>query len=145
MAIGVNVISSAPYEGKLKKEVHSVGKPKLGKKHICLNCEARFFDLGKTPVVCPKCGTEVVVEKPKKKRSKKAKTEEAAAAALAEEKASNAPAAEDDDEDEDIDDITADDDDDDDDEEGLMEDTSDITGNADEDLEEVLDNVQTED
>jgi uncharacterized protein (TIGR02300 family) len=29
----------------------------LGKKHICSNCGAKFYDLGKTPAICPKCGT----------------------------------------------------------------------------------------
>ncbi len=114
-----------------------MGKPKLGDKHICLNCEARFFDLGKNPAVCPKCGTEAVAEKPKKKRSQKAKAEEAAAAAAAlaeEEAATKASAAEEDDED-----------DDDDEDEGLMEDASDITGDADDDLDEVLEHVKNED
>ncbi len=35
----------------------SVPKPDLGGKHQCLNCSAKFFDLHKDPIVCPKCGT----------------------------------------------------------------------------------------
>ena len=29
---------------------------KLGSKHECTNCGAKFYDFGKTEVVCPKCG-----------------------------------------------------------------------------------------
>jgi uncharacterized protein (TIGR02300 family) len=35
----------------------SVAKPELGNKHQCQNCGARFFDLNKSPITCPKCGT----------------------------------------------------------------------------------------
>ena len=31
-------------------------KPELGNKHQCQHCGTKFFDLNKTPVVCPKCG-----------------------------------------------------------------------------------------
>jgi len=34
-----------------------VAKPELGSKHQCQNCGTRFFDLNKSPAVCPKCGT----------------------------------------------------------------------------------------
>ena len=33
-------------------------KADLGLKFTCVNCAARSFDLKRTPVVCPKCGTE---------------------------------------------------------------------------------------
>jgi uncharacterized protein (TIGR02300 family) len=26
-------------------------------KRLCASCGAKFYDLGKTPIVCPKCGT----------------------------------------------------------------------------------------
>ncbi len=32
-------------------------KPDLGNKRQCQNCSAKFFDLNKDPIVCPKCGT----------------------------------------------------------------------------------------
>lgn len=32
-------------------------KPDLGGKRQCQNCSAKFFDLNKDPIVCPKCGT----------------------------------------------------------------------------------------
>lgn len=34
-----------------------MAKLELGNKHQCQNCGARFFDLNKNPIVCPKCGT----------------------------------------------------------------------------------------
>jgi len=43
-------------------------KPELGEKHSCVSCGARFFDLGKSPATCPKCGTEQPAEQPRLKR-----------------------------------------------------------------------------
>ena len=43
-------------------------KPELGSKRVCVSCSARFYDLTKSPAVCPKCGTEQPVEQPKPKR-----------------------------------------------------------------------------
>jgi uncharacterized protein (TIGR02300 family) len=34
-----------------------VAKSELGTKRLCAGCGAKFYDLGKTPIVCPKCGT----------------------------------------------------------------------------------------
>jgi uncharacterized protein (TIGR02300 family) len=33
-----------------------VAKPELGAKRQCQNCGAKFFDLNKDPIVCPRCG-----------------------------------------------------------------------------------------
>jgi uncharacterized protein (TIGR02300 family) len=33
-----------------------VAKAELGMKLTCESCEARFYDLNKTPGICPKCG-----------------------------------------------------------------------------------------
>ncbi len=30
--------------------------PARGLKHTCSSCEARFYDLGRQPPTCPKCG-----------------------------------------------------------------------------------------
>jgi uncharacterized protein (TIGR02300 family) len=40
-----------------------VAKPELGSKRLCASCGAKFYDLNKSPITCPKCGTplEVVV------------------------------------------------------------------------------------
>ncbi|MFL5074947.1 MAG: TIGR02300 family protein [Microvirga sp.] len=34
-----------------------MAKPELGLKRQCMNCGAKFYDLHRNPVVCPKCGT----------------------------------------------------------------------------------------
>ena len=33
---------------------------KFGKKVVCINCEAKFYDLNRKPAICPHCGTEYV-------------------------------------------------------------------------------------
>jgi uncharacterized protein (TIGR02300 family) len=38
-----------------------VAKPELGTKRLCSNCGAKFYDLGKDPIVCPKCHTALEV------------------------------------------------------------------------------------
>ena len=35
-----------------------MAKPEWGIKRTCQSCGARFYDLMKSPIVCPKCGTE---------------------------------------------------------------------------------------
>jgi uncharacterized protein (TIGR02300 family) len=34
-----------------------VAKPELGAKRQCQACAAKFFDMNRDPIVCPKCGT----------------------------------------------------------------------------------------
>ena len=34
-----------------------MARPELGRKHQCQNCGTRFFDLNRSPIACPKCGT----------------------------------------------------------------------------------------
>jgi uncharacterized protein (TIGR02300 family) len=34
-----------------------VAKPEWGAKRICPSCGARYYDLQRDPVICPKCGT----------------------------------------------------------------------------------------
>lgn len=34
-----------------------MAKPDLGIKRQCQNCGAKFFDLNRDPIICPKCGT----------------------------------------------------------------------------------------
>ena len=33
-----------------------VGRPELGTKCTCASCAERFYDLNRSPAVCPKCG-----------------------------------------------------------------------------------------
>jgi len=37
-------------------------KPELGIKRSCLNCAAHFYDLGRDPIICPKCGHQHTAE-----------------------------------------------------------------------------------
>ena len=34
-----------------------MAKPELGLKRQCMTCGARFYDLNRDPIICPKCGT----------------------------------------------------------------------------------------
>ena len=34
-----------------------MAKPELGTKRLCGSCGAKFYDLSKDPIICPKCGT----------------------------------------------------------------------------------------
>ena len=45
-----------------------MAKPELGTKRICVSCSTRFYDLGKSPAICPKCGTEQPLDQPKQRR-----------------------------------------------------------------------------
>lgn len=40
-----------------------MAKPALGTKRICAGCDAKFYDLGKDPIVCPTCETVFVIPK----------------------------------------------------------------------------------
>lgn len=39
-----------------------MAKPELGTKRVCQSCGARFYDLGRDPAPCPKCGFENSLE-----------------------------------------------------------------------------------
>ena len=38
-----------------------MAKPELGTKRVCASCSAKFYDLGKDPITCPKCSAEFTV------------------------------------------------------------------------------------
>ena len=42
---------------QLFKGPNDVAKPELGIKRQCQSCSAKFFDLNRDPIVCPKCAT----------------------------------------------------------------------------------------
>jgi uncharacterized protein (TIGR02300 family) len=46
-----------------------MAKPELGLKRVCVACNAKFYDLMKSPAVCPKCGTEQPAEMPRARRA----------------------------------------------------------------------------
>ena len=46
-----------------------MAEPELGLKRSCVACGTRFYDLARTPAVCPKCGTEQPAEQPRLRRA----------------------------------------------------------------------------
>ena len=48
-----------------------MSKPELGTKRLCAGCNAKFYDLHKTPIVCPTCQTVFIVPKPLPTRSRR--------------------------------------------------------------------------
>lgn len=64
----------SPYMTSLNTAKASAA-PNLGKKHICLECNAPFYDLGKDPAVCFKCKTVCaplvrITELPKRRKKR---------------------------------------------------------------------------
>jgi len=53
-----------------------VPKPEWGTKRTCQSCGAKFYDMMRSPIVCPKCETVFVVEA-KPRRRGAARPEEA--------------------------------------------------------------------
>ena len=61
-----------------------MAKPEWGVKRTCLSCAARFYDLGRTPIICPSCGAEFdLAALGKTRRAKPEKAAPAAAPAAA--------------------------------------------------------------
>jgi uncharacterized protein (TIGR02300 family) len=71
----------------------SVVKASWGTKRTCQNCAARFYDLNKSPIKCPKCGREHDREDFVKVRRGRQTAAQAAAAAAAVAAAAKAAAA----------------------------------------------------
>ncbi len=117
-------------------------KKDLGTKLSCQSCGAKFYDLKKKNLVCPKCDEAYVAAKPKTRRAAvKAVVEpKAAAEAKAEAAATEIPANDDAPDEAKVDDDVEDDGSDD----SLMEDTSDI-GGEEENMTGVIENVGTAD
>lgn len=46
-----------------------MAKPELGTKRVCVACSAKFYDLQKTPAICPKCSTEQPADVPRPRRA----------------------------------------------------------------------------
>ncbi len=49
-----------------------MSKPARGIKRVCQSCGARFYDLGRTPIVCPSCQTVYQVTQPTSRRGERA-------------------------------------------------------------------------
>ncbi|GHB24962.1 TIGR02300 family protein [Pseudovibrio japonicus] len=37
-------------------KVRTVARPELGTKRLCVACGAKYYDLNRDPIICPKCG-----------------------------------------------------------------------------------------
>jgi uncharacterized protein (TIGR02300 family) len=60
----------------------SLSKPAWGAKRVCQSCGVKFYDFSRTPIVCPKCGTQFdpeVLLKSRRPRASAAKPAKAAA------------------------------------------------------------------
>lgn len=113
-------------------------KAELGQKRVCTSCAAKFYDLNKDPIICPKCGTVFDATAAAKPRRARAVADEKPAKKKAPKLAEVADA--------DVPDTDVDDDavvDDDEEEEGVIEDASEL-GEDDDDMAEVIENVEDE-
>jgi len=75
------LLTVAPRHGKgpalqdsQKTEVAELANPELGAKQICPTCSSKFYDLGRRPAVCPKCGAEFDPEEALRNRRVRART-----------------------------------------------------------------------
>jgi uncharacterized protein (TIGR02300 family) len=119
-----------------------LAKAEWGTKRVCQSCSTRFYDLMRTPCVCPKCQSVVeteVVFKPRRQSSAEARA--AKAVPVAAELRPKAIAIEGDElevlEGEDVEAVVVDAEDE---EEGLMEDVADL-GEDDDDMAEVMEHL----
>ena len=46
-----------------------MAKPELGTKRVCVTCGTKFYDLMKTPAICPKCSAEQPADVPRPRRT----------------------------------------------------------------------------
>ncbi len=63
-----------PLQARQQTEVAALANPELGAKQICPTCSSKFYDLGRRPAVCPKCGAEFDPEEALRNRRVRART-----------------------------------------------------------------------
>jgi len=64
-------------QSKAELKENSVAKPEWGTKRLCTSCGARFYDLSRQPIECPKCHTVIDPDQVTRlKRSRSAVPEE---------------------------------------------------------------------
>jgi uncharacterized protein (TIGR02300 family) len=123
-----------------------VAKTEWGSKRICLNCGARFYDLNRTPIVCPSCETvfdPAANSKPRRSRSPaKAAAAAAAVPVVAVVKPDEVEVEDDDSADEGVVVVADDSDDDEEESESAIEDVSEL---GDDDMSDVIDTEIDED
>ena len=116
-----------------------MAKPEWGVKRQCNSCGSRFYDLNRTPIVCPKCGAAYEGEQTFKTRRSSAALEkvQAVKAAVAALDDDSIIALEDEDELESVVESAEEED------ESLIEDASDL-GEDDDDMAEVMEHLDEE-
>jgi uncharacterized protein (TIGR02300 family) len=78
-------VANAPLQQPLLHGKHILVKADLGTKRACPSCNARFYDLTKRPIECPKCGFSYEPEALfKQRRSRVVETAEASVVNAAE-------------------------------------------------------------
>ena len=118
-----------------------LANPELGSKRVCQSCENRFYDLRRSPIVCPSCGATFdpeAVLRSRRTRSSAAATTVVPKVTIIEAEVVN---------EEDIGDVEVDDNaiaGDDTDEEKVIEDTSDLGGEDDFNVSDVTKSVDGE-
>lgn len=65
-------MANAPLRNPFLHGKHTLVKADLGTKRACPGCSVRFYDLGKRPIECPKCGTSFEPESLFKQRRNRA-------------------------------------------------------------------------
>jgi uncharacterized protein (TIGR02300 family) len=110
----------------------SLSKPAWGSKRVCQSCGVKFYDFGRTPIICPKCGTQFDPEVLLKSRRPRAGAAAKPVKPVAPVKPKKVEEAEDDVDLETDDDDLADLPDDDEDDDTVIEDTSDLGEDDDE-------------
>lgn len=53
-----------------------MAKPELGMKRQCLSCGAKFYDLNRDPISCPKCGAHFQVQQLSRRVAEAAKVQD---------------------------------------------------------------------
>ena len=118
-----------------------MAKPEWGVKRTCQSCGTRFYDMTRTPIICPKCSTVVEPEvtfKARRQSTAEAKAGKAPAAVVNDAALEIDPDAEAAVEDAETEGDTMEEGDED--ESNLMEDTSDL-GEDDDDMAEVMEHL----
>lgn len=116
--------------------------PKWGTKRTCQSCGAKFYDLRRDPIICPKC-EEVFEPETEPRPRKRGRTAKADVKSAVIKEVTEAPETEATEEVPDLE-VVVEDADDVDDDEDLIEDTSDL-GEDDDDVAEVMGGVVSED
>jgi len=68
------VAREPPFARTAQPQQVLLANPELGAKQICPVCTSKFYDLGRRPATCPKCGTQFDPEEALKNRRVRARS-----------------------------------------------------------------------